>query len=307
MSVAALTPETRDRLREESLIVPTLQMVMRRSQPGIYSRDAYKAGPAHRAVFAKGRLAPERMVALAASLKPDEIPPMVRLRVEEEDFRVRAGLAGMPEQLFNTPSSIARIWRGPEYSRHMVVSAADTEDPNGRDLEFTWVLLQGDPSRVRITPEAPGAARAEISIDWHDRFKADPDEPRTTDRVDIGVFAWNGAHESAPAIISISFPNHQKRIYEPSPNDGGMRLKSVDYDAKARRADYDPLLHWSAPWKDVIRYDDAGATTGLLRETKDGVFELSGQGRIQDGRTVTYTLEREKQDRILSMKVTPTD
>ena len=86
-----------------------------------------------------------------------------------------------------------------------------------------------------------------------------------------------------------------------------MRLKSVDYDAKARRADYDPLLHWSAPWKDVIRYDDAGATTGLLRETKDGVFELSGQGRIQDGRTVTYTLEREKQDRILSMKVTPTD
>jgi len=91
------------------------------------------------------------------------------------------------------------------------------------------------------------------------------------------------------------------------PNDGGMRLASVDYDAKARGAAYDPLLHWSAPWKDVIRYDEAGATTGLLRETKDSVLELSGRGRIQDGRTVTYTLERDEQDRILSMKVTPTD
>lgn len=307
MSVAALAPETRDRLREESLVVPTLQMVMRRSQPGIYSRDAYKAGQAHRAVFAKDRLAPERMVALAASLKPDEIPPMVRLRVEEEDFRAKAGLAGMPEQLFNTPSSIARIWRGPGYSRLMVVSAADTEDPNGRDLEFSWVLLQGDPARVRITPEAPGAARAQISIDWHDRFKADPDEARTTDRVDIGVFAWNGVHESAPAIISISFPNHQRREYESSPDDTGMRLTSVDYDAKARGAAYDPLLHWSAPWKDMIRYDDTGEVTELLRETRDGVLELSGRGRIQDGRTVTYTLERDKQDRILSMQVTPTE
>lgn len=305
MAVAALPPETRDALREHSLVAPTLQMVLRRSQPGIYSREAYKSGKAHPVVFSKDRLAPERMVALAASLKPNEIPPMIRLSVLEEDFSPTAGLAVMPEQFINSPSSIARIWRGPGYTRRILLSAADTKDPNDRELQFSWVLLQGDPERVRITPQDPHGIRAKISIDWHDTFRAVGSKDRTTNRVDIGVFAWNGVHESAPAIISISFPGHQKRVYEPAPDNQGMQLTSIDYNLESRKAYYDPLLYWTAPWADTIQHNGAGQSVEWRRTTKDGTLVLSSPTTLADGRAISYTLEDSKTGRILSMRIEP--
>ena len=79
----------------------------------------------------------------------------------------------------------------------------------------------------------------------------------TGSRVDIGVFANNGSHDSAPAMISIDFPDHQKRVYSAQP-DGTMRLSTIDYNAKGRGAYFDPLLHWTAGWKDTARYDETG-------------------------------------------------
>ena len=52
-------------------------------------------------------------------------------------------------------------------------------------------------------------------------------------RVDIAVFADNGAHFSAPATFSILFPSHQTRVYERGPN--GLRIKSVDYRKGPKR------------------------------------------------------------------------
>ena len=269
--MAALPRATRDRAAQLNLIAPTVQMVFRRAQKGIYSREAYLSGAAHPVVFSKDVIAAERMVALAGSIQPANLPPAVMLRVIREDFSDAAGLAGLSERLFDTPSAIARLWRGEEYEKNLRLSAAATKDPNGRELQFSWVLLQGDPNRVLITP-APDGQTADIRIVWHDPFPVRPNATRLTSRVDIGVFAHNGIHDSALTILSVHFPAHQTRHYKPGP-DGETRLSTVDYDAITRGADYDPILYWSAPWTDRILRGETGKISGRTRAFSDGRSE----------------------------------
>ncbi len=268
-ALAALRPETRARLEAERLLAPSLQMVLRRSLSTVRSREAYLSGLAHPTAFQASELSAQRMVALANALTPGDIPPLVILQVESESFRPAAGLADLPEQLFDTPAAIARVWRGWEGRNEMRVSAAATRDPNGRPLNFTWVLLRGDPGKVRISPLDPQGTRAQISIDWHDRYPVTPRDERLTDRIDIAVFAHNGVHDSAPSFISVSFPTHQLRRYDTGP-DSAPRLVEVDYDAIGREAAFDPALHWSAPWRDVFHRNDAGRITGWTRHHADG-------------------------------------
>ena len=131
---------------------------------------------------------------------------MVRLKVLEET-RARQGIdyfgEGLSEVLFDTPSAIARVWRSRAGRRSLLVSAADTVDPNGRRLRFHWALLRGDPARVRITPLGPRGRQARIEVDWQDPQPTPGAPDITSHRVDIGVFANNGTHDSAPAFISI--------------------------------------------------------------------------------------------------------
>jgi hypothetical protein len=131
-------------------------------------------------------------------------------------------------------------------------------------------VLTGEADRVEITPLDREGRSARVRLTWHDAFTTNrPDGPRESSRVDIGVFAHNGVVDSAPAIISISFPDHQRRVYELS-GDGTMELRSVDYDAVGRRLDYDPMLHWSAPWTDRPVRDNAGTILAWERTGRDG-------------------------------------
>jgi len=274
MTLAAFPEDTFARLTKTGLVAPTLQMILRRNLTVVPTREFYLTGAAHPVAFDKQTVRPARMVAQASQMRPEDIPPMVRLRVESEDFNGAAGLAGLSERLFDTPSAIARIWRGYDWQREMTVSAAETADPNGRPLSFEWRLLHGDPTRVDIAPLSEDGARARIRVAWHDTYL----EPvygstelreRKLSRVDIGVFANNGAQDSAPAFISISFPTHQRRIYTPD-DSGSVRLRAINYDAVAREVYYDPLLHWSAPWTDVPDYGPDGAIAGWERRSTDG-------------------------------------
>lgn len=302
MALAAMTPETQKKLQDKNLIAPTLQMIMRRSLRAVYSREAYMTGFAHPTVFSKKQLAPERMVSLAASLKPDEIPPMIYMEVEEEDFAEEAGLGNLSEILFDTPSAIARIWRSTDYTRRMVVSAGKTADPNGHELKFTWVVLRGDPDRVRISPIGDKGAKAEISIDWHDTWKIVPTSKRLANRVDIGVFAWNGFNDSAPAIISIAFPGHQEREYKADGTGGNMRITSINYDAMIRKSFYDPVIFWSAPWTDNMTYDDNGLVE-IDRQFRKKEMTLKSEHAMPDGRSVSYVLNERERHRKLKMSI----
>jgi hypothetical protein len=269
LTLAAFPPETFALMQEKGLVAPTLQMIFRRSLAPVTAPDDYLSGVAHPVVFDATLLRPDLMVATAAAMRPEDVPPLVLLSVEKEGFSAAAGLAGLNEKLFDTPSAIARIWRAPSWEKEMILVAAATHHGE-RPLTFAWRLLQGLEDRVKIVPLDPEGRRARVRVNWHDAFAiGDPAKMRQTSRVDIGVFASNGQVISAPAILSISFPTHEQRSYGPLEN-GEIGLLSVDYDAIHRWAYYDPLLHWSAPWTDAPLRDDAGAITGWTRTAREG-------------------------------------
>ncbi|WP_132541294.1 hypothetical protein [Rhodovulum euryhalinum] len=276
MTLAAFPADTFAALREAGLVAPTLQMILRRNLATVSTREDYLSGRAHPVAFEPAQIRIGRMVAQAADLRADAIPPMVRLKVVEDGFRPAAGLAGLDERLFDTPSAIARIWRSFDWDREMVVTAADTADPNARPLRFEWRLLKGDPARVQIEPLDSEGRSARITVAWHDPFSepapggGEDYATRRHARVDIGVFAHNGVHDSAPALVSIAFPAHQVRRYAAAESGGAPRLVSIDYDAAARGAYFDPVLHWTAPWTDEARYDLDGTPLGWNRRWADG-------------------------------------
>ena len=214
---------------------------------------------------------------------------------------------GLGEQLFDTPAAIARVWRSRAHTRAMVVSAAETADPNGRPLGFEWRLLQGDPARVRITPADDGRS-ARIEIDWHEPFPISEDNPIVSSRVDIGVFASNGVHDSAPAILSIAFPGHETRVYAPGP-DGRPRIASIDHADPARAKTYaDPMLMARADWRDDYAYAADGTPLGWTRTRGELTEAFTPEGariltRAADGaplavEAVSYPLRRDDKGRL---------
>jgi len=268
MILAAFRPATKQRLVAENLVVPTVQMVFRRSLRSVTSREDYLGGPGNPAVFEGVDVNLARMVSLANSIAPDAIPPQVRIRVLEEDLGTE-GIdffgQGLSEQLFDTPAAVARVWRSKAGRRSILVTAADTADPNGRALRFEWRLLQGDPAKVAIEPLGDGAT-ARITLDWHDPFPISEDTPIPTARVDVGVFAGNGAHDSAPAMLSWYCPPTEARSYAAGPDGGPPRLVAIDHADPARAAAYaDPMLVPRADWRDTYRTDAGGTVTGWTR------------------------------------------
>ncbi|MEW9922246.1 hypothetical protein AB2B41_21825 [Marimonas sp. MJW-29] len=278
LTLAALPRDTFAFLKEKGLIAPTVQMILRRNLATVSSREDYLTGLAHPAAFDGRLIRSDRMVAQASKMRPEDIPPTVHLQVVEEDFSDTAGLAGLNERVMDTRAAIGRVWRSFAWEREMVVSAKDTTDPNDRPLTFEWKLLRGDPGRVSIEPQGPDASSARIRVAWHDVWHEPiagnrKNQTRGMSRVDIGVFANNGNYDSAPSIISIDFPEHQIRQYDRG-TDGAMRLASVDYDAEARKAFLDPLLYWTAPWKDTARYDENNNLTGWDRQFAVGTTDF---------------------------------
>ncbi len=247
--LAALRPETKARLVEEGLIAPTLQALYRlgyvRAGPG--RPDLYLTGLAHPTVFDAWDLDLSRAVAAAAALAPDTIPPAVALRVIEEDMPDPAAdpvAALLGEALHDGPHAVARVWRSLARTRSMTV-AAEAVDPNGRDLTFEWRLLRGDPGAVRIAP-APDGRSARIEVDLHPARPPSADAPPSA-RVDIGVFALNGAALGMPGMISILMPAHEARTYEDGPGEGPFPV-AVTRSPDRPAVRFDPLVWPRVPW-----------------------------------------------------------
>lgn len=296
--LAAFRPETKRRLIAERLIAPTVQMIWRRGQRGIGTDDAYLSGRAHPTVFDPERAEPGRMVELANGLEPGEIPPVVRLSVLQESSPTPGVTLfgdGLSEALLDTPSAVARVMRGTGASKRMVISAAGTRDPNDRELSFAWLLLRGDPEKVRIRPLGARGEGAEIEVDWHDETET-PLTEMASQRVDIGVFAHNGAEWSAPAFVSVTFPPRQKRSW-----DEAGRLQMVDYDAAGLQDRYqDPWLYPRREWRDVYAHDADGRPLGWTRTGRGGFARFTrhgarvetedAQGRPETARILGYPM-----------------
>lgn len=296
MIFAALRPETKSFLHQNQLLAPTVQMIFRRSLAPVRSREMYRSGLAHSSVIQRDQINLVRMVQLANALTPETVPPMVRLAVLDETG-AREGIdyfgAGLDERLFDTPVAIARIWRSFGYRRSMVVSAEATRDLQGRVPEFAWRVLRGDPARTRIEPLDARGSRARITLDWQ-LPRPVPGRPDIrSNRVDIGVFARVGDYDSMPGLMSILLPQHETRRYGAGP-DGAMRIESRDF--RVPEGGYaDPILFPQAEWRDVYRYDPAGALQGWDREGVEGAMQFDAAGRLitaEGLRRVRHVVER---------------
>jgi len=262
-TLAAFQPKTIEALKSRGLAASTLQMILRRHLKPLATAEDYLGPQAHRPVLDKTALRPKHMVAHAAALSPEDLMPQVVLKIVKEDFKESAGLANRSERLFDTPSSIARIWRGFNAQKEMLVNAYTSDALNAAPLRFSWRVLNGDPNAVKIEPNGTINQSARITVDWH----LPPGEPIST-RIDIGVFVSDGQNYSAPSVISISLPLHQDRRYTAQEGED-RRLVSIDYDALGRQAAYDPALHWSARWRDEAVYDASGIRVAWRREFGD--------------------------------------
>ncbi len=274
--LAAMPPPARDRLEAEGLVAPAVQMILRRGAVGITTDEDYLSGLAHPSVFAEDSLDPARLVQLAQSLDPETLPPMVRLAVlheaaDEPSFLFGPGLS---EVLFDTPSAIARVFRGTSGIRRMTVSARTTRDPNGRPLSFHWRVLRGDASRITLTPRADDGSVVEIEMPWHDAYAVPGRADLTTTRVDIGVFADNGATLSAPAFISWLFPPDQQRRYTPR-----GQVMEIDYAPEGPRPYADPVLFPLRDWLDVYAYGPDGTLIGWTRHRPGESLRFDAEGR----------------------------
>lgn len=276
-TLAAFPKDTKEHMRSGGLIAPTLQMILRRCNRMVKSDEDYLSGAAHPTVFEGGQIDPVRMVSLAHSLQPSEVPPLAALTIDEEkkgDPRKDYFDAGPCEEVLTTPVAIARICYSTAYWREMQVSAAPYGELKGSQPQFHWVVLRGDPERIEIKPVDGKPNSRSIRVGYHPRRPIAPGSKLESNRVDIGVFAHNGHHYSAPSILSFYFPDNEAREY-----DAQHRILSVDY-GKAASNYADPSLVPRRDWRDEYQYHSNGALTGWTRFRGDEREEFDADGRL---------------------------
>ena len=294
--LAAFQPNVKAFLRSTNLVMPTVQMILRRGQKSVLRDQDYLSGRAHPSAFQASEIDLVRMIDIANSLTIDEIPPVVLLQVVEES-QPRIGVESFgphSEWLFDTPAAVARVVRSTSYQKRLVIKAVATEVPGSPPLRFHWVVLRGDADRIQISARNDERSEVEITVPWHER-RAVPGRPElTTDRVDIGVFVYNGRHYSAPSFISLLYPAHQKRDY-----DAAHRITRVDYRDPTRLKRYvDPILFVRRNWTDSYEYDPDGRLVGWRRTGNDRddrftrhgakVVEIDALGRPTRAQKVAY-------------------
>ncbi|QIF04810.1 hypothetical protein [Roseimicrobium sp. ORNL1] len=227
-AAGALPPDTQATLIKSRALMPALQSIFRRSNKMVQNDEDYFSGKAHPPVFDGTQIDELKFIELAHQMKDASIPPVVLLDVVSES----AAVSGRDyfetpsitsEVVGTTPCSIARIFRRSSKAYEMTVSARKSGTLKKSPIKLKWVLLQGDPGKVKITPTSPDSSEANISVEWHPEMRAA--SGIQTHRVDIGVFAGNGSAWSAPAIISFyMLPNEMRFLDEKG------RLQEICYE-----------------------------------------------------------------------------
>jgi hypothetical protein len=276
-TLAAFRPEVKRKLAEKKLLIPTVQMILRRSNLPVKTDEDYLSGIAHPTVFDGKQLDPLRMIELAHSLQLDSLPPVVMIRVEAEDRPVVGRDyfdVGEREKLFDSPMCIARVWRSTQHQRKYTLRAQGI-DANGQALTYHWKVLRGDASKIQIKPLGDGS-RAEITLTWQGRAPIAQGSDLESNRVDIGVFAHNGTWYSPPAFFCVNSLDNEERVYD----DQG-RIQSVTYSGGTDVGNYvDPAFDFPKTWRDDYRYDDVGNPLGWTRTKGDRKEEFTADGLL---------------------------
>jgi len=227
-TIGSFRSNVREKLEADGMLMPTVQMLLRRTQKHVQSDDDYFSGIAHPSVFDRTKLDPIAMMEAAREMRMKDIPPLVQMTViEEEAMQPGKDYLGPPalkEQLFDSPEVISRIWRGYPFTRRMVISAQETLNPSGLPLQFKWVVLRGDPAAIDIRPFGENDASAEITFSYPFRHDRTGVEGIWSNRFDVGVFAITPRSVSVPGFVTWMGLDHEERRYDRSNN-----LASIDY------------------------------------------------------------------------------
>jgi hypothetical protein len=208
-ALAAFRPEVKSALTERGLLMNVLQMARRRTR--VADDATFMTGVAHTSAF--DNVANENeyrlnLVNYINGISADKIPAVAELSVVSETF-----MASARETLYTGPWLVNRIYRGLEKTKQMRLSAANSRDLNGRALSYHWRVLRGDPGSVRITPVTSDFSVVDIAIDYHAQRPAEGIVP-PSNRVDIGLFVYNGHYYSAPALVTSYTLNSETRVYD---------------------------------------------------------------------------------------------
>ncbi len=294
LGMAAVRPDVKTILQTEGLLIPTLQMAWRRTR--VASDAEYLSGLAHPSAFANvsNELA---MVQMVNGITADKIPPLVQMEILDENFFSSdptkfndRSTTSTGEFVFTTPLAIGRVWRGPEYTKRMVVSVENSFDVNDHALSFDFVVLRGDPGKVRITPLNPEGTLVEIEMDYFATF-TEPHTGELSNMLVIGVFAHNGYYYSSPAFITCSTLWNETRTYRPN-----HQLSGISYSATEIQSAVSYKRSWS---RDVFTQDAYGrvftyqrvfsASTKTYSEEGYQVVEKDADGRPSKVTPVSYS------------------
>lgn len=292
IALAAFRPVVKQRLRDAGLLMPTLQMIARRARVG--SDAEYLTGDAHPSVFAQTADF-ESMLQMANDITPETLPPFAKIRVLSDNYGGGNPFIydadGSNRRIYDTPVSIARIFKDHDFTKWLVVTAEDSLDLNGRPLTHHWSVLRGDPARVRIIPQNPRASVVRIEIDYQPEPTVGS---RQSSMVAVGAFVHNGAYHSAPAIVT-SVMTGQDRQYE----SGTGRLLRIDYVDEYRV--HPRVAHRKAWASDAFVYeprnpggwlrDDGGGSVSEF--TRSGLYaaQYDAANNILQVQDVQYTLQ----------------
>jgi len=309
-TLAAFRPETKRRLAGADLLMPAIQMIFRSCNRGVARPGDYLTGQAHPTVFDGRDLDPLAMVRRAHAMDPNEVPPMVQLKVVE-DLQGTQGQdwfdPGRGERLFDTPCAIARVGRSMQKVRRMVVSAEGSYDLNNRPLSYHWALLRGDPNTVRIRPLNESQSVVELSVAFTRSRPIWPGADIESPRVDIGAFVNNGKYFSAPGFVTMYFLPNEARTY-----DQAGRIVEADYnygdstigyasgqprDGSYDVADWKPLMDALAPGR-----DDLPARLLKKRLTENQLAELAVAAREFDGALAAEAGPKKARDQAIAAR-----
>jgi hypothetical protein len=216
--LAAFRPEVKKKLVETGTLMPTIQMILRRTYKPVIGEKDYLSYKAHPTVFEGSLINPEAMVRYAHAIPLGKIPPMVQMRVTSEDEQVAGKDFFEPhfttEKLCDTPAVIARLFRGAAKTRKLIVSAEKSADLNHHPLQYHWLILRGDPERTHIHPLNEAASVVEITVDYQERRPIFPGAALESNRVDIALILHNGTYFSAPGFVTFFFFDNEGRGYD---------------------------------------------------------------------------------------------
>ena len=181
----SLKVETKQEAVKKGLLAPTIQTLIRKSLVGVTNEVCYLTARAHPTALPPNGLDLNRLKALAATLRPEEIPPLAVIAVKP---RPVAEPPVWPELTYATAFAWAYVLRAGETERSFTVTAKGADD-------FAFAVVHDDLGAARVERLAHETALITL-----DKSKMSP-----TNRVDVAVFGKGRATaHGAPSYISFA-------------------------------------------------------------------------------------------------------